>query len=134
MDIAITGIGAATPLGCGYRTIADNLLAGRSGISEVTTFSATDHPSQIGGDVERIPCPAGFDHKAFAELPAIDRLTLWCGAESPRDAGWPSPAGLRIGLVLGTSAEWVTIWEWDALAGGKIAYGPQEHRQALTRR
>ena len=31
MDVGITGIGAATPLGTDYRTIADNLLAGRSG-------------------------------------------------------------------------------------------------------
>ena len=39
---------------------------------------------------------------------------------------------VRIGIVLGTSAEWVTIWEWDSSGGGRLAYGPQEHRQSLV--
>ena len=51
MDIGITGIGAATPLGTDYRTIADTLLAGRSGIDKVILFSVADHPSQIAGSV-----------------------------------------------------------------------------------
>jgi 3-oxoacyl-[acyl-carrier-protein] synthase II len=41
------------------------------------------------------------------------------------DAGlWGFRHGLRIGLVLGTAAEWNTIWESDALAGGRAIEQP----------
>src|SRR5580692_3177402 len=98
VDIGITGIGTATPLGCSYRSVADSLLAGRSGIRKVTRFRADDHLSQIGGAVDEIPLPAGFDAATFATFPAVDQLALWCCAEALRDAGWQDASKVRIGL------------------------------------
>ena len=135
MDVGITGIGAATPLGSDYQSIADNLLAGRSGIRRVTAFSVADHPSQIAGSFDAIPMPAGYARDQFAAFPAIDRLALWCCCAALRDSGFsPIDGNTRIGLVIGTSAEWVTIWEWDALAGGRLSYEPQEFRRSLSSR
>src|SRR5262249_31718880 len=71
----------------------------------------------------------------FAQLSNIDRLTWWCCSEALRDSGWHSgQENIRIGLVVGTSAEWITTWEWDALAGGRQVYSPQEHLQSLSTR
>ena len=39
----ITGVGAVTPLGHDWETIADNLLAGRSGVRRVTRFDVEQH-------------------------------------------------------------------------------------------
>ena len=45
-----------------FATIADNLLAGVSGVRRVTAFDAKDHPSQIAGVVTEtgpLVAPAG---------------------------------------------------------------------------
>ena len=49
--IWITGVGAATPLGCGLAEIESNLLAGRSGVSRVTRFPTDDYPSRIAAQL-----------------------------------------------------------------------------------
>ncbi len=51
-SVWITGLGAATPLGCELAEIEANLLAGRSGVTRVTRFSTDDYPSQIAGQLE----------------------------------------------------------------------------------
>ena len=49
----ITGVGAATPLGCKLAEIEANLLAGRSGVSLVTRFPTDDYPSRIAAQLNR---------------------------------------------------------------------------------
>lgn len=133
--IAITGVGAATPLGNNLRTIGDNLLAGRSGIRKITAFPVNDHPSQIGGVIEEVPCPQTYDQEDFLKLGKADRLALWCCAGALTNAGWwEKRAEVRVGLVLGTAAEWNSSWEMDALAGGKAIYQPQGHLESLAQR
>src|SRR6266496_6588918 len=65
MAVWITGIGAVTPLGHGWDAIARNLLAGRSGVRRVTRFDVAQHPCQIAGLIEHIPCPPGIDDAVF---------------------------------------------------------------------
>ncbi len=135
MEISITGVGAATPLGCDYRTIAHNLLAGTSGIRRISRFPVDDHPSQIAGMVESIPTPAGWNEDDFARLSRIDRLPLWCCATALQDASWwERRTAVRVGLVMGTSTEWSTAWELDSQAGGRRIYEAQEPVPTLVQR
>jgi 3-oxoacyl-[acyl-carrier-protein] synthase II len=125
-------MGAATPLGHCYEAIADGLVAGRSGVRTVTAFDVSDHPSQIAGMVTDIPCPLA-DAAAFARLPRLEQLILWCSISALRDAGLvdgrDSP---RIGLALGLGAEWMEVWEADALAGGDRVYDPSQNPESLV--
>ncbi len=133
--IAITGVGALTPLGHSYADIAANLLAGVSGVRRVEAFDVADHPAQIGGTVGEAPCPDGWDAAEFAEFSKLDRAALWCCASALEDAGWWSRRGnVRIGLVLGTAAEWNWHWENDCMNGGHNIYQPQDHLEPLTQR
>lgn len=119
-EIWITGIGAATPVGNSFAEIGDNLLAGRSGVTPVSRFPVSDHPSQIAGLVEDIPCPAGWDLHEFRRLNALEQLTLWCSSAALRDAGWwTERSEARVGLILGTAAQWLSLWEQDYAGGGK---------------
>jgi 3-oxoacyl-[acyl-carrier-protein] synthase II len=128
----ITGVGAATPLGNSYRALADNLLAGRSGVRRVSRFPVTEHPSQIGGQVEHIPCPVGCDEREFAGLNRLHQLTLWCCGAALHDAGWWERRGdVRIGMILGIGAEWLYVWEADALQGGDRIAHPEQEAEAL---
>src|SRR5262245_16331544 len=112
----ITGVGTCTPLGDTFDNFAENLLAGRSCIRRVESFPVEDHPSQIAGQVRRVPCPEG-NATDFYRLPRVEQLARWCCVAALRDAGyWDKRNSLRIGLVLGLGSEWLLFWEADGLA------------------
>ncbi len=128
----ITGVGAVTPLGHSYEAIAEGLLAGRSGVRTVTSFNVADHPSQIAGQVETIPCPPGWDPEEFARLHRLEQVILSCCAAALRDADyWTWREEIRVGLVLGLGAEWLEVWETDAGQGGTRVYCPWQNTESL---
>jgi 3-oxoacyl-[acyl-carrier-protein] synthase II len=134
-DVWITGVGAATPLGHEYDDIADNLLNGRSGVRHVSRFNVADHPSQIGGQIEALPCPEGIEPITFADLHRQEQLLLWCAVTALRDAGWwEQRSQRRMGLVVGMGAEWLLDWEADANRGGKRIYEPEQNSESLVYR
>ena len=49
--VAVTGLGAVTPLGVGVDLNWRRLLAGESGISAIESFDVSDLPCKIGGMV-----------------------------------------------------------------------------------
>ena len=66
--VAITGVGAITPLGIGTEESWSNLIKGVSGIGPVTQFDASDFPSRIAGEVE------GFDPSLYVEKKDIKKM------------------------------------------------------------
>jgi 3-oxoacyl-[acyl-carrier-protein] synthase II len=133
--IGITGVGALTPLGNSYAEFAEHLMRGVCGVRTVTAFDVHEHPAQIGAPVSDVPCPAHYSLDEFATLPKLDQAALWCCATALADAGWwTRRANLRIGMVLGTAAEWTWLWENDCLTGGTNIYEPQDHVETLTER
>jgi 3-oxoacyl-[acyl-carrier-protein] synthase II len=128
----ITGVGAATPLGHTYDTIAENLLAGRSGVRAVSSFNVSEHPSQIAGQFDHVPCPPEQSAEEFGRLSPLEQLVLWCCEAALRDAGWwTQREELRIGLVLGVGAEWLVLWENDASQGGTRVSDPRRDTETL---
>jgi 3-oxoacyl-[acyl-carrier-protein] synthase II len=130
----ITGAGAVTPLGNSYQAIADGFLEGRSGVRMVTEFDVSDHPSQIAGVVDPIPCPVDMDPAEFSRLHRLEQVILSCCQAALRDADyWNDRDTLRIGLVLGLGAEWLEVWEADANQGGNRVYDPSLNANSMVR-
>ena len=131
----ITGVGAASPLGCDPATIGANLLAGRSGVAEVRRFDATDYPSRIAGQIDALPCPAGRDPRTFAAREPLEQVALWCAESALRDAGWwGRHREGRVGLVLGLGAEWMLVWEAAHRRGGDRVLDPEQDRETTLDR
>lgn len=63
--VVITGIGCVSPIGIGKEQFWQSVKAGRSGISAITRFDASDLPVRIAGEVK------GFDPDQF--IPPKDR-------------------------------------------------------------
>jgi 3-oxoacyl-[acyl-carrier-protein] synthase II len=125
-EVWITGVGAATPLGNDFDSIASGLLEGRSGVAPVHDFSVADHPSQVAGLVDSIPCPPSQAPAEFARRAPLERLVLWCCEAALRDSGWwERRCSVRVGLVLGLGAEWLIAWEAEALRDGLGTAGPR---------
>src|SRR3954470_11350346 len=103
--VAVTGLGAVTPLGNDWRTTWDAAVAGRSGIDFIQAFDASEFPVRIAAEVK------GFDPSAIVgpkEARRLDRNVLyaiaaategWAGAGregvyDPARGGWAA-AGLE---------------------------------------
>lgn len=50
--VVVTGVGLVTPLGIGVRETWDALVAGKSGIGEITRFDTSQYQSKIAGEVK----------------------------------------------------------------------------------
>jgi 3-oxoacyl-[acyl-carrier-protein] synthase II len=131
----ITGVGTATPLGHSFDSFADALLSGRSFVRSVTGFDVREHPSQVAAQLDHVPCPPGQAPADFARLPRLERLIRWCCNSALRDAGWwEKRSAIRIGLALGVGAEWLVLWEADALAGGRMVWQPERQTTSVAER
>ena len=122
--VAITGLGAVSPLGHGFDAIADNLLAGRTGVRSIDPGEGARESHQFAAAVEAIPAPpagiCGCDSLVFAALPRLEQMVLSPVAHAVADAGLgPHRDRLRIGLVLGIGAEHLKTWELDFLEIGR---------------
>lgn len=117
--VFITGVGIASPLGTDFDSFSERLLDGQSGVRPVSRFPADQHPSQIAGEVDYIPCPVGYDPGSFERLLPLEKCVLWTVSNALHDAGWwHDRHNPRIGLILGIGAEWMQVWETDSHAGG----------------
>src|SRR5918997_1109083 len=100
--VAVTGIGAVSPVGNDARSTWDALVAGRSGIDRIQAFDTTDFPVQIAGEVK------DFDPKDVVspkKARAIDRAVLFSIAaakEALADAGVNGYEPERVGVVVGS--------------------------------
>jgi len=127
--IAITGIGAVSPLGHSFDAITDSLLAGRSGVRSIDPGEFARESHQFAAAVEAIPTPPESlgvtDGREFASLTRLEQMVLSPVAHAVADAGLGSHREqLRIGLVLGLGAEQLKRWELDFLAGGSQVFEP----------
>ncbi|MFH0926157.1 MAG: beta-ketoacyl-[acyl-carrier-protein] synthase family protein [bacterium] len=60
--IVITGVGVISSLGIGKKEFWKNLLAGKSGVSEITAFDTKDYATHSGAEVK------GFNPSDFLEM------------------------------------------------------------------
>ncbi len=133
-SVWITGLGLATPMGCTFEEFSAQLLAGKSGIGPITAFDAKDHACKIAGFLGPLECPAGWDPESFRACTPCQQLLLACAVNALQDAGWWSQrTQMRIGLVLGHGAEWLSGWEIDMHAGGNQLRDPGNNGPGHTR-
>ncbi|HET9243459.1 MAG TPA: beta-ketoacyl-ACP synthase II [Gaiella sp.] len=99
--VAITGMGAVTPLGNDLRTTWEGLLAGRSGVDTIAAFDASEFPVRIAGEVK------GYDPNGAAsakDVRKFDRNVLFAltaAKEAMGDAGLNGFDPERVGVVVG---------------------------------
>jgi len=119
--IWITGIGAVSALGTDFAEISTNLLAGKSGIRDIVSFDVSDHQCRIAAQVSLPPCPPELDATEYDRLFPLEQCAVWCSTQALLDAGlFSQRRELRIGLVLGLAAEWMSHWDTDYFRGGRM--------------
>ena len=100
--VAITGMGAVTPVGNDVSSTWDAVVAGRSGVDFIQAFDADEYPVRIAGEVK------DFDPTGLAppkEARRLDRSILFAlsaSKEALADAGVNGYEPDRVGVVLGS--------------------------------
>lgn len=95
--VAITGLGVVSPLGNEIGVFRENLLAGKSGISNLTLFSPGSLPSRIAAEC-RLDRMEYKDRKINFAISAVDSAVAGSGAALEYHE--PDKRGLSIGIGL----------------------------------
>src|SRR6476619_891103 len=101
--VAVTGLGAITPLGLDAPSTWKAAVAGESGIDFIQAFDASEYPVRIAGEVK------GFDSTTVApakEARRMDRnvlLALGAAQEAWREGGLNGVDPARVGVVVGSA-------------------------------
>ena len=100
--VVVTGIGPVTPVGIGREAFWDHLLAGRSGIKEVTLFDTTDFPVKIAGEIQGFDPHEYLDRKEARRTDRASHFAVAAAKLAWEDAGRPQTEPSRTAVVIST--------------------------------
>jgi 3-oxoacyl-[acyl-carrier-protein] synthase II len=105
--VVVTGLGLITPVGIGVSDSWDNIIAGVSGISNISKFDASNFPSQIAGEVKNFEVNDFLSPKDSRRMDTFIQYGLAAGIEAFKDSGLsvdefnPERVGVSIGSGIG---------------------------------
>jgi len=112
--VVVTGMGAITPLGSDINTLWNNLIDGKSGVSNVTLFDASELPTKIAAEVKDFNPEDYIDRR---EARRMDRFVQFGVAASMRaleDAQITIGTNVdaeRTGVIVGSGIGGLGTWE-----------------------
>jgi 3-oxoacyl-[acyl-carrier-protein] synthase II len=102
--VAVTGIGALTPIGISRDALWDGLQAHRSAIRSVTRFDASLYRSQIAAEIDFHPSDF-LEERRVKRLDRYGQFTVACGRLAIEDSGLNLAAEdtERVGSMMGSA-------------------------------
>jgi 3-oxoacyl-[acyl-carrier-protein] synthase II len=101
--VAVTGLGAVTPLGNDARTTWRAAVDGESGIDWIRAFDASELPVKIAAEVKDFDATSVASPKEVRKLERNVLLSLGAAREAMADAGVDGFDPTRVGIVFGTA-------------------------------
>ncbi|HET6380718.1 MAG TPA: beta-ketoacyl-[acyl-carrier-protein] synthase family protein [candidate division Zixibacteria bacterium] len=121
--VAVTGIGAVTPIGHGARGLWEGVLANRSAVAELDRFDASAFPSRVAAQITDFRPEDHLDARRARRLDRFSQLSVAASRMAVEHAGWTdgaAPAPDRTG-----------VWIGSALGG--VAFGEEQHAAYVAR-
>jgi 3-oxoacyl-[acyl-carrier-protein] synthase II len=101
--VAVTGLGAVTPIGNDARSTWRAAVAGESGIDWIRAFDATGLPVRVAAEVKDFDPTEVASPKEVRKLERNVLLSLGAAREAMQDAGLNGFDPTRVGIVFGTA-------------------------------
>ncbi len=101
--VAVTGLGAVTPLGNDARSTWRAAVAGESGIDWIRAFDATELPVRVAAEVKDFDATQVASPKEVRKLERNVLLALGAAKEAMGDAGLNGFDPARVGIVFGSA-------------------------------
>src|SRR5574338_812267 len=86
--VAVTGIGAITPIGHGADGLWAGVLRHRSAVSRLTRFDASPFPSRIAAQIDDFDPTDHLDVRRARRLDRFSQLAVASARMAALDAGW----------------------------------------------
>jgi 3-oxoacyl-[acyl-carrier-protein] synthase II len=106
--VAVTGLGAVTPLGHDARSTWEGAVAGRSGVGFIESFDASEFPVRIASEVKGFHPEAVVGPKEARRLERNVVLAVAAAREAWSDAGVDGVDPARAGILVGSAIGGVT--------------------------
>ena len=114
--VVVTGVGVVSPVGNDVETAWENLLAGKSGIAEITQIDCRELPVKIGGEVKDFDAKERIGGK---EVNRMDRCQLFGAAAADEalaqaELGRDFPDAMdptRVGVLVGSGIGGILTYE-----------------------
>ncbi len=104
--VVITGMGAVSGLGP-VKQLWENLLAGRSGVRNITTIPTEHIPVKIASEVRDFDIGDYIDHKEARRMGRASQFAVYAARQAIEDAGFTvediENKSERVGVVVGTT-------------------------------
>ncbi|MEP6807735.1 MAG: beta-ketoacyl-ACP synthase II [Chloroflexota bacterium] len=110
--VVVTGMGVVSPVGIGADASWDALVAGRSGVADITLFDTTDYPIHVAGEVKGFDATEYMDGKDVRRHDRNTHFAVAAAGEALRGAGLLNADGMldagqadrdRFGMIVGTA-------------------------------
>ena len=85
--VAVTGMGAITPLGNNVKDFWENLIKGMSGSTMITRFDTTEFKTKFACEVKGYDSKDHFDRKEVRKLDLFAQYAMVAVAEAMKDSG-----------------------------------------------
>jgi 3-oxoacyl-[acyl-carrier-protein] synthase II len=105
----VTGLGVVSSIGIGRESFFSSLAAGRSGISEISSFDTREYPTHRGGEVKDFNPDDFIFRKKAQSLGRASQLAIAAAALALKDAALAPEAvdkyntGVSLGTTMGES-------------------------------
>ena len=123
--VVVTGLGAVTPLGIGVDPTWEGMRAGRSGITNITLFDATDFTSQIAGEVSDFDPTLWMEAREVRHTDRFVHFAMAATAMAVEDSGidFAAADGDRAGVLIGSGIG--GTWTWEQQHRNLLEKGPR---------
>ncbi|MCI3204028.1 beta-ketoacyl-ACP synthase II [Pandoraea capi] len=127
--VVITGLGLISPVGNTVAEGWENLVAGRSGIANITKFDASNHKVRFAGEVKNFDTEKYLSAKEARRMDTFIHFGLAAGIQAFEDSGLQITAenAERVGVLVGSGIGGLPMIEdtqTDLLNGGPRKISP----------
>ncbi len=132
--VVVTGLGVVSSIGIGVDDFWKNLIAGKSGISEIESFDTSQYPIHKGGEVKNFKPEHFIDRRKIKFLGRASQMAIAAAKLAVEDAKLPKKYFNELGVFLGTTMGEIRELEkidiglsgksWDAIQQSLVSLFP----------
>ncbi len=101
--VVVTGLGVVSSIGIGVEEFWKNLIAGKSGISDIEGFDTSDYPIHKGGEVKNFRPEHFIDKRKIQYLGRASQMAVTATKLALKDAALNNKDIRQAGILMGTT-------------------------------
>ncbi|MFC5532393.1 beta-ketoacyl-ACP synthase II [Cohnella yongneupensis] len=112
--VVVTGMGVVTSLGSDLPTLWNNLLAGKSGISQIEAFDTSEYTTKIAAEIKDFDPSVYIDKKDLRKMDRFVQFGVAASKMAVQDAGLVIGENAdpeKVGVVVGSGIGGLGTWE-----------------------